>query len=197
MARSTGKAAVFFILLTALSACSGEETGFCGPGDSGAAELCWCEPAGCEHGRRVQVVEVIDGDTVKLEDGTKVRLLGINAPEMPHGTDDPNLDQETCLGPVAGDFLATVLEGETACMIFPSGSEEKDRYGRTLAYLYLDGMNLSALMVSTGHACVYDAFKEPTCHEGLLDLELSAREELAGIWGLCARLHGDPCALSD
>jgi endonuclease YncB( thermonuclease family) len=185
---------VFSIILPLLSSCEGDEDCL-QPWLDGSIPVSACilEPAGCSDGEIIEVSRVIDGDTVKLVDGRTVRMLGINAPEMPSNPGDPNLIPVTCMGPLAREYLSDHLEGQDVCLRYPDGEEHEDVYGRTLAYIYYGGMNVSTLMVATGHACVYDSFREPICNQDLTQAETQAQSDQLGLWGVCARLHGDPC----
>ena len=96
------------------------------------------------------VVRVVDGDTVDVRLGhqgtTRVRLLNVDAPE----TVDPNSVVE-CLGPEASQRLKELLpEGSTVDLAFDD--ERTDRYGRTLAGVYADGVLVNAQLASEGLA---------------------------------------------
>ncbi len=162
--------------------------------------LCYLAPANCAGGRWATVTSVYDGDTLTLSDGTKVRLLGINAPEQPDAdlAGDPEQDPVTCGGPDAGDYLREWLLGRKVCLRdSPLEGPEEDKYGRQLKYVFVDGVNVNLLLVAMGHACYYDAFSEPYCHEAFLAEEVRAGNLGLGIWGLCADIHSDPCARND
>jgi micrococcal nuclease len=90
----------------------------------------------CENPRGASVACVVDGDTLDLDgcgdDGQRVRLLGIDAPEVAHG------DQETeCGGDAATSYLSDLLLGENITVEHDLTCT--DMYGRELAYLVLDG----------------------------------------------------------
>jgi micrococcal nuclease len=79
-----------------------------------------------------EVVEVIDGDTVKLmidDKLTTVRLIGIDTPETVH----PTRPVEP-YGKRASEFLQNMLTGGSVYLEY--GAERTDKYGRTLSYLY-------------------------------------------------------------
>ena len=197
---------VLALVLGGLSACDEAGGGAC-PGTSvdglqgtGVPALCYLVPAECQGGRWATVASVYDGDTVTLSDGAKVRLLGINAPEQPDGSaaGDPEQDPVTCGGPDAGTYLRSWILGREVCLMdSPLAGPEEDKYGRQLKYLFVDGVNVNQLLVATGHACYYDDFSEPYCHEAFLTEEARADGLGLGIWGLCAAIHGDPCARND
>lgn len=179
-------------------ACGGEPvTGLQG---TGVPALCYLAPQDCAGGRWATVASVYDGDTLTLSDGTRVRLLAINAPEQPGGdaTGAPHDDPVTCGGPDAGDYLRVWLQGRKVCLRdSPLEGFEEDKYGRQLKYVFVDGVNVNLLLVASGHACYYDDFSEPFCHDAFLAEEARAASQHLGIWGLCADLHVDPCARND
>ena len=83
----------------------------------------------------LKVVKVVDGDTVDLEALGRVRLIGIDAPEssMNRRTSGP---EEVRLGLRAKAFLARLLQGRVVWVELDV--QERDRYRRVLAYLYLE-----------------------------------------------------------
>jgi len=96
-----------------------------------------------------QVSWVPDGDTVHLEDGRKVRLLGIDAPEMGRdGAPDQYYAKE------ARQFLRRLVKGRTVRV--ETDHQGTDRYGRILAYVYLpDGRMANLVLVEEGYAFYY------------------------------------------
>ena len=121
---------------------------------------------------------VHDGDTVHLHDGRKLRLIGINAPEL--ARDDL---PEQAFAREARELLdgAIASSGNRVGVVY--GTERHDRYKRTLAHLFsVDGKNLQALLLERGMAA---AIAHPpnlaftTCYE---QQEQAARCRGAGIW---------------
>jgi len=100
---------------------------------------------------RAWVIRVIDGDTaeVRVDLGFKV---GITATLRLHGIDAPELKGETLkAGKAARARLREVVEGKEVVI----DSRELDKYGRTVAVVLLDGVNVNELLVSEGHAAPY------------------------------------------
>ncbi len=95
-----------------------------------------------------EIKYVIDGDTVVLTSEVHVRLIGINAPEVDH----PEYGRKgEPYGVEATEYLRKLVDGKTVRL--ESGSEPKDKYGRTLAYLFLpDGLFVNRKMVEAGYA---------------------------------------------
>jgi len=92
-----------------------------------------------------------DGDTLHLSDGRKIRLIGINAPELARGT-----KPEQPYARAARDNLisAVTQQGQKVGLVYDR--ERKDKYGRTLAHLFLEnGSNLQAMLITEGLATAY------------------------------------------
>jgi endonuclease YncB( thermonuclease family) len=115
-----------------------------------------------------RVVGVHDGDTVTCIDDTntkqKVRLAEIDAPEI--GQD---------FGKVSRDALAELVFGKTVEV----RDDGKDRYGRWIGHLSVDGVDVNRQMVGTGNAWHYAAYSQD---EQLDDLEQQARARKLGLW---------------
>jgi endonuclease YncB( thermonuclease family) len=95
----------------------------------------------------LEVRHVHDGDTLKLADGRKIRLIGIDTPELgQHGEADEAFAIE------ARDTLrrAIAAAGDHVALAF--GPERRDRYGRTLAHVFTGGDNLNQQLLDQGLA---------------------------------------------
>ncbi|RMH50585.1 MAG: nuclease [Zetaproteobacteria bacterium] len=127
-------------------------------------------------GRWVTVAEVFDGDTFRTLDGERVRLLGINAPEVAH-RDAPAQP----LGDAAGEALRRRITGRVVRLAFDR--ERRDVYGRLLAQVYTrDGTWINGWMVAQGWAHVYTFVPNLRWAAALLRLERRARGAGRGIW---------------
>jgi micrococcal nuclease len=131
-------------------------------------------------GQRAQVVDVVDGDTVKVRTaaGTAltIRVLGIDTPEVYGGTE--------CWGPEASQFAQQTLAGQTVGLVVDSTQDERDRYGRALRYLVLpDGGNYSVLAAGAGAARSYVYDTPVSEHEAIVAAEQRARDANRGLWG--------------
>lgn len=121
------------------------------------------------------VTKVYDGDTVKLLSGVKVRLLGIDAPEIHH----PDVPVQK-YGYESYHYLKRRILGKT-CKIEYNTGEKYDKYGRLLAYIYLDGVFLNGELVEKGLAYIYNRSERKKSDE-LRRLEQKARGDNKGIW---------------
>jgi len=98
-----------------------------------------------------QVKKIYDGDTVVLQDGRKVRLLGINTPEVRHR--DKAADAG---GHEAKQWLINKLQN--AKVRLETGDEKTDKYGRTLAHLFTDKkdhVNLQLVQAGLAQVSIY------------------------------------------
>lgn len=112
------------------------------------------------------VERVHDGDTLTV-DGKRVRLYGIDAPEL----DQPG-------GEASRDFLALLVKDKRVEII----PKDRDDYGRVVgAILTPDGREVNAMMVRAGHAWVYRKYCRD-CAQLRRDESLARREGL-GLWG--------------
>src|SRR3954470_10088035 len=95
------------------------------------------------------VIRDVDGDTViaRLPDGTveKVRLLGVDTPEVV----DPRKPVQ-CFGHAASDFTKSRLTGKRVSLELDA--EQRDKYGRLLAYLIVDGRRYNDELLERGYA---------------------------------------------
>ena len=127
-----------------------------------------------------QVTRVFDGDTLELQDGTRVRLLGVNTPEVARYGKPGQAG-----GEAASQALRALIAASDYRIHLSFDRERKDRYGRLLAYTY-DGTGrfINAILLRQGHA--HTAFKIPRMkeEEALLQAEREARNARRGIWRL-------------
>jgi micrococcal nuclease len=140
----------------------------------------------------LRVVKVVDGDTVDLEALGRVRLIGIDAPEssMNRRTSGP---EEVRLGLRAKAFLARLLQGRVVWVELDV--QERDRYRRVLAYLYLEDpqgdwlhlgrrfRQVNLEMVRAGWAEVYTVPPNVRYAELYLQAAREARARGVGMWG--------------
>ncbi len=134
------------------------------------------------------VESVVDGDTIVITGGTRVRLIGIDTPE----TKDPRKPVQ-CFGLEAAAYTSSLLAPGTAVRLVYD-VERLDRYGRTLAYVYRlsDGILVNAALVADGYAQVA-TFPPNVAHtEELTQLARMAREEGRGLWSACGGEAGAP-----
>jgi len=120
-------------------------------------------------------VIVIDGDTILLDGNEIVRLIGIDTPE----TKDPKIPVQY-YGREAYEFTKRLVEGKKVSLAYDLN--KKDKYGRTLAYVYLeDGTFLNAEIIKQGYGFAYRYFLFKYFDE-FKKYEIEARENEIGLW---------------
>lgn len=141
-----------------------------------------CPPQHIDETARVNYV--YDGDSLQLEDGRKIRLLGIDTPETfsKRGAISKDIKR---YGESAKLALKTLLRQSKQRIGLAFGAQRFDHYQRTLAHVFLaDGTNLQAELIAQGHAI---AFTTPP-NDGMSDcyqrLEAQAIKHKLGIWQL-------------
>ena len=132
-------------------------------------------------GEEAVVETVIDGDTLRTTRGERVRLIGINTPEV----DGPYRDSE-CGGSSASAFTKRLLPAGTS-IVLVDDVERYDDYDRRLAYVYRadNGLFVNAAIVREGFA-ESRSYRPNTAMQDLLDdSERYARDRNRGIWSEC------------
>ncbi|HEX9274284.1 MAG TPA: thermonuclease family protein [Candidatus Binatia bacterium] len=129
------------------------------------------------------VIRVIDGDTIVVSPNEKVRLIGVDTPETVH----PNKTVQ-CFGKDAKEFTRSMVERKSIRLVLDESNaarNHKDRYGRTLAYVYFDdGTMLNAELIRRGYAHAYTRF--PFRHVAeFREMERAARNQAVGLWASC------------
>ncbi len=126
-----------------------------------------------------KVTRVVDGDTIIVANNNRterVRLIGVNTPETVH----PTKDTEP-FGQEAGNFTKSRLAGKEVILEFDV--QLRDKYGRLLAYVWLDGEMFNETLVREGYAQVA-TYPPNVKYAGLfLAAQEEARENNRGLWG--------------
>ncbi len=125
------------------------------------------------------VAEVIDGDTVRLDDGREVRLVGLQAPKLPLGRKG---FAEWPLAETARQALAQLTRGRAVRLAY--GGARLDRHRRHLAHLFIDADTwVQGEMLGGGLARVYTFPDNRALAAEMLAREAAARDRGLGIWG--------------
>ena len=122
-----------------------------------------------------KVVYIYDGDTVKLSNGEKVRYIGIDTPEMNY-----NNPPAEYFAQEAKEYNAKLVLGKKVKLEFDA--VKRDKYGRLLAYVYIDGKHISQDMIERGFAKVLMIPPNLKFADYFLTLQNLAKEEKRGIW---------------
>ncbi len=138
-----------------------------------------CE--GLRDGARGTVTEIVDGDTLLLDNGLVVRLIGIQAPKLALGRDGH--DDWPKGNEAKAALIALALN---RAVLLRHGGEEIDRHGRSLAHVHVvDGGQpvwVQQKMLERGMARVYSFPDNRACLPDLLAAEGRARADGLGIW---------------
>lgn len=132
-------------------------------------------------GHFYQVTRIVDGDTFWVDDGSvkglKIRLIGIDAPESRNSGNK----KKSVYGSLSAGYLSKLIKGKKVRLEYDIGMY--DRYGRTLAYAYLEnGTFINASMVKNGYASVMTVPPNVKFSDLFLKLAAEARNQKKGIW---------------
>jgi micrococcal nuclease len=134
------------------------------------------------------ISRIVDGDTVDLTNGRRVRLVQIDTPEVYFGTE--------CDGPQASAATKRLLPVGTKVKLLPDpAADSTDRYGRLLRYVVrlADGVNINVRLVSDGAAAPYFYDGQRGRFAAQLErLAQRARTERRGLWGRCPSTRYSP-----
>jgi endonuclease YncB( thermonuclease family) len=127
---------------------------------------------------------VVDGDTVHLDDGRRIRLVQIDAPE----------ERRECYGNAATrDLERLVPAGSRIQLTADDGLDDRDDGGRLLRYVFFGGRNVNLQLVARGAAAPYFFRKARGRYaDELLSAARDARSRRLGLWGACPGARLDP-----
>lgn len=117
-----------------------------------------------------KVLRIIDGDTFELLSGEKVRLIGINAPEM-----------NDKYGDKSKEYLVNLIQTKDVILKNDSVTKDKDIYGRLLRYVYLDDEDINKKMILDGYALAYTKYSFTKIEE-YKQAEQIAKKDKIGLW---------------
>ena len=132
----------------------------------------------------VYVSRVIDGDTIELDDGRKIRYLGIDTPETVH----PRKSVE-CFGPEASSVNKQLVLNKKIRIY--KGKKNKDIYDRYLRYIVIhenEELLINDYLVKNGYATVNRKYQSDNLNkifETLLSSEKLAIDTKKGLWNAC------------
>jgi micrococcal nuclease len=132
---------------------------------------------GCEENGTVRVVRVVDGDTIVIESGERVRYIGIDTPElMREGREAEPLAEE------ARALNSRLVEGKWVRLEFDQ--EHRDRFGRILAYVWMEEVMVNEELLRAGLARSKD-YPPNLRHQAKFDqIEAEAKRKRFGLWGV-------------
>jgi endonuclease YncB( thermonuclease family) len=143
------------------------------------------QPQGADQVGLFLVSRVIDGDTIELENGQKVRYIGIDTPE--------STIEHDCYGKEASEKNKELVEGKKVRL--ESDISDRDKYGRLLRYVYVvdpeqpEGVEgqifVNDYLVAEGYASVSTYPPDVKYQDKFKESEASARENNKGLWSQC------------
>ena len=139
------------------------------------------EPPSINSTRSAKVVRVLDGDTIEIENGERVRYLGINAPEsgQPFSTEATRENERL----VAGRTVNLEFDVQT-----------QDRYGRLLAHIWVGDILVNKEIVKNGYAVIETIQPNAKYQDVISKAQQEARTACRGLWaGLCSQSPENSC----
>lgn len=142
-------------------------------------------PAKADHTELANVVRVLDGDTVIARVGSvdeHVRVIGVDTPEISHRGRPAQ-----CYSLRAKRFVERTLTGHRVQLT--RGREQRDRYGRLLAYVRVEGASsdLESALLNGGFGRTLTFAPNDDRAAAYRSLETRARARGAGLWGHCSQ----------
>lgn len=127
---------------------------------------------------KMMVKRVVDGDTFETDTKLKVRLIGVNTPE----TVKPGSPVQP-YGKEASAFTKKQLTGKNVLAF--TDVEDKDKYGRLLRYIFLEGESVmfNEVLVREGYANTMTIAPNVMFSKRFVKVEREAREKNRGLWG--------------
>jgi micrococcal nuclease len=146
-----------------------------GAEDTGAEERCGPSSGVVDH--------VVDGDTVVLTSGERIRYLLVDTPEVTDGKNE-------CWGSQATNHNAALVVGQDVTLEYDVECE--DVYGRLLAYVAVEDVEVNRELLQTGNACMLHI--PPNGNTRWVEyqaLEDEAKQAGVGMWGACGTVQCD------
>lgn len=118
------------------------------------------------------VTHVVDGDTIEIEGGRRVRYIGIDTPEL-----------TKCFGSSAKEKNSDLVAGKTVRLV--GDVSEKDSYGRLLRYVYVEDMFVNDTLVRQGFARAEPVKPDTLFASQFYAAQTEAKQENRGLWQAC------------
>ena len=125
-----------------------------------------------------KVITVIDGDTIKLENGEVVRYIGMDTPETVHPSEPVQ-----CFGKEASDRNKELVEGKLVKL--EKDITDKDKHGRLLRYVWVGELFVNDYLTRKGYAYAYTYPPNVKYSEQFVQAQQEARENNRGLWAGC------------
>lgn len=134
---------------------------------------------------QARVTRIIDGDTIEIATGQKVRYIGVDTPEL-HKTGSKPI----CFGQQARDENLRLVAGKTVKLV--KDVSETDRYGRLLRYVYITGADgtelfINEYLIKEGYAYSVTFPPDVRYADYFRSLQRQAEEQKKGLWDSCRK----------
>lgn len=123
---------------------------------------------------------VIDGDTIRINDDTRVRIIGIDTPEI--GRDG---DPDECYAQTAREELNDLIYDRQVTLVSDPSQEDTDRYDRQLRHVFIGETNVALTLIESGAGYEYTYDVPYQDQEEYRTAEDDARTHARGLWGAC------------
>lgn len=148
------------------------------PGETATSSDSSATNSTMQDGELYQVDSVTDGDTIKVQAGSKVetiRFIGIDTPEVYGGAE--------CYGKEASSRMKQLAEGKRVRLEVDPSQGDIDRYNRLLRFVFTeDGQNIGEVMLREGYAREYTYNKPYRYLDEFIQAESDAKEQQLGLW---------------
>ncbi|MBU2028931.1 thermonuclease family protein [Patescibacteria group bacterium] len=125
-----------------------------------------------------QVARVVDGDTIEIEGGERVRYIGIDTPE----TVDPRKPVQ-CFGVEASNKNKELVAGKIVRL--EKDATDRDKYNRLLRYVYVGEAFINLELVKQGFAYSYSYPPDIKYQDKILEAQQEAEKNKNGLWTAC------------
>ena len=129
--------------------------------------------------QQATVVEIVDGDTIKIDYHGKIeklRMIGIDTPESVH----PNKKKNTRQGKTASNFTKQELLNKKIEVEFDV--QKRDKYGRLLGYVYVDGKMYNKTLLEEGYARLATYPPNVRYVDDFKEIQKQAQQNKKGFW---------------
>jgi len=138
--------------------------------------------SGIEAGyeKEVYVSHVIDGDTIELSNGERVRYISIDTPELRERKGSGWIYNPRPYAEAARDFNQGLVQGKSVRLEFDV--QKRDRYNRLLAYVYIGDKMVNLEMLRGGYSMIYTYPPNVKYVDEFLEAQKEARGSERGLW---------------
>ncbi|MFA6080854.1 MAG: thermonuclease family protein [Patescibacteria group bacterium] len=131
---------------------------------------------------QVKVIRVIDGDTIEIEGKIKVRYIGVDSPEIYHDSTGKKTGVE-CFANESYLENKKLVEGKEVSLI--KDVSDKDKYGRLLRYVYVEGLFINDYLIKNGYAKLMTIKPDIKYSQQFKEEEKLAQVNNLGLWKKC------------